>query len=370
MKWSWKIGTFRGIGVYIHTTFLLLLAFLALSSYMASGSVAAAIAGVAFFVLLFGCILLHEFGHALAAARYGIKTRDITLLPIGGLARLEQIPEDPRQELVVAAAGPLVNVVIAAGLYGWLAATGALVPIEQLGMSGGPFLERLMYVNIFIVVFNLIPAFPMDGGRMLRALLAMRIDYVRATQVAASVGQALAFVFGFIGLFSNPWLLFIAFFVWIGAAQEASMVQMKGALGGIPLQTVMITDFHTLAPSDTLAHAVELTLAGAQKDFPVTDNGEIVGVLTQTEMLRALHTSGPETPVRDAMATEFATAERGEMMERVLLRLQTCNCRTLPVTERGRLVGLVTMENVGEFLQIQAALGGPRTARPVIPATA
>ena len=370
MKWSLKIGSFRGIGVYIHTTFLLLLGFLAVSSYMASRSVAAALAGVAFFVLLFGCILLHEFGHALAAARYGIKTRDITLLPIGGLARLEQIPEDPRKELVVAAAGPLVNVLIALGLYAWLSVAGASVPLGQLGMIGGPFIERLMVVNIFIVVFNLIPAFPMDGGRMLRALLAMRMDYVRATQVAANVGQALAFAFGFIGLFTNPWLLFIAFFVWIGAAQEASMVQMKGALAGIPLQTLMIRDFKTLAPSDTLARAVELTLAGSQKDFPVTDKGEILGILTQTEMLRALQSSGPETAVGDAMQTEFTTAERGEMMEKVLLRLQTCNCRTLPVTDHGRLVGLVTMENVGEFLQIQAALGGPAAPRRFARATA
>lgn len=370
MKWSIRIGSFRGIGVYIHTTFLLLLAFLAVSSYMASGSPAAAVAGVAFFVLLFGCILLHEFGHALAAARYGVRTRDITLLPIGGLARLEQIPEDPRKELVVAAAGPLVNIVIALGLYGWLSATGTIAPLSRLGMAGGPFLQRLMVFNVFIVVFNLIPAFPMDGGRMLRALLALRMEYVRATQVAASVGQALAFVFGFIGLFANPWLLFIAFFVWIGAAQEASMVQMKGALGGIPLQTLMIRDFQSLAPSDTLARAVELTLAGSQKDFPVTENGRIVGILTQTEMLRALQSSGPGTAVGEAMQTEFTTAERGEMMEKVFTRLQTCNCRTLPVTDHGRLIGLITMENVGEFLQIQAALGGSAVPRRLVPATA
>src|SRR5512145_213180 len=202
MKWSWKMGEFAGIGVYVHATFFLLIAWVALSHWVQEQSIRAALNGTAFIVVLFGCVVLHEFGHALTAKKYGIKTRDITLLPIGGVARLERMPDDPIQELWVALAGPAVNVVIAALLFGWLTISGALTPLAGLSLTAGPFLERLMLVNISLVVFNLIPAFPMDGGRVLRALLALRLEYTRATQIAASIGQGLALLFGFIGLFA------------------------------------------------------------------------------------------------------------------------------------------------------------------------
>jgi Zn-dependent protease len=358
MRWTLRLGAYRGIDVYLHATFLLLLGFLAVSFWLASGSWPSVFAGIGFFLLLFLCVLLHEFGHALTAARYGIKTRDIVLYPIGGVARLERMPDEPRQELVVALAGPAVNVVIAAALVAWLYLAGSLAPLANMDWTRGPLLERLVVVNIFLVLFNLIPAFPMDGGRVLRALLAMRLEYTRATQIAAGIGQALALVFGLVGLFWNPFLIFIAFFVWIGAAQEASMVQMKSALGGIPLRRVMLTDFETLVSDDQLIRAVQLTLAGSQKDFPViAHDGRLVGVLRQEDMLRGLHEQGPGARVSDAMQTEFLTAELGEMVETVLQRLGECQCRTLPVLDvREQLVGLVTMENVGEFMRIEAAL--------------
>ena len=299
---------------------------------------------------------LHEFGHALTARRYGILTRDIILLPIGGVARLERIPENPRQELLVAAAGPLVNVAIAALLYGWLLFTQADQAFARLGVSTGPLLDRLLVVNVFLVLFNLIPAFPMDGGRVLRALLAMRLEYTRATQIAANIGQALALGFGFLGLFTNPFLLFIAFFVWIGAAQEASLVQMKAAMGGIPIARVMLTDFRTLAPGDPLLHAVQLTLAGSQKDFPVVGDGRVLGILTHAELIRALAEQPQHLPVSEVMQSQFEVAEVSEMVEKVFARLQACECHTMPVLQQGRLVGLVTMDNLSEFLRIQAAL--------------
>ena len=227
MKWSWKIGKLAGIDLNIHVTFLLLLGWVALSHWSAGKTLDAVVSGVGFILALFACVILHELGHALAARRFGIATRDITLLPIGGVARLERMPEEPRQELWVALAGPAVNVVIAAAIYVWLTLTNGWVPLSQLSVASGPFLERIMVANVWLVVFNLIPAFPMDGGRVLRALLASRMEYLKATQIAAGLGQGLAFVFGFIGLFTNPFLLFIALFVWIGAAQEASAVQMK-----------------------------------------------------------------------------------------------------------------------------------------------
>jgi Zn-dependent protease len=234
MKWSWKLGEFRGIGVYMHATFLILIGFVVLSHWSAGHSLGKTLEGVAFILALFGCVVLHEFGHALTAARYGIKTRDITLLPIGGVARLERMPEEPLQELWVALAGPAVNVVIAAALFAWIQFTAVFAPLGQLGVASGPFLQRLMMVNVILVVFNMLPAFPMDGGRVLRALLATRLEYGRATQIAASVGQTMALIFAFLGFFTNPFLLFIALFVWIGAAQEASMASMKIRAGRHP----------------------------------------------------------------------------------------------------------------------------------------
>ena len=357
MRSSLRIGSFRGIEVSVHVTFLLLLAFLGLNSWFVTRSVAAALTGVLFLSLLFACVLLHEFGHALTAARFGIRTRDIVLYPIGGVARLERMPRNPRRELLVALAGPAVNVVIAAALFAWLWVSGSGAVGGVLDWARGPLIERLMVVNVVLVLFNLIPAFPMDGGRVLRALLAMRLEYAHATRIAAVVGQSLALVFGLVGLFWNPFLLFIAFFVWIGAAQEANMVRTKSALGGVSLLRVMQTGGESLDVDDRLLRAVTLTLDTDQKDFPVLDDGRVVGVLRQQDMLRGLHDQGGEAPIGSVMQRDYVTAHVDEMVEPVLLRLGECRCKTVPVIDHaGRLMGVVTMENVGEYLRIHAAL--------------
>jgi Zn-dependent protease/predicted transcriptional regulator len=360
MKWSWKIATVAGIGIYIHATFFLIIGWFALDYWLKYRSVEAIFVGVGFILALFGCVLLHELGHSLAARKYGIPTRDITLLPIGGVARLERMPEDPRQELWVALAGPAVNVVIAAGLFIGLSLTSGFESIKQLDMLNAPFLIRLMTANIFLVAFNLLPAFPMDGGRVLRALLAIRMPYTRATQIAASVGQGMAFLFGFAGLFTTPFLVFIAFFVWIGAAQESSMVQMNAALSGIPVSRAMLIDFLTLSSQDTLSDAVEFTLGGSQQDFPVVEDGQVVGILLQSDLIKALARHGQNTPVSEVMRQEFQTANSFEMLHTLFIRIQSGDCRTVPVVQNGELVGLITMENVGEFLRIQAALSSEK----------
>jgi Zn-dependent protease len=360
MRWSWRIGALAGIDVYVHATFLLLVGWIALGHWQESHSLAATIAGVAFVLAIFGCVVLHELGHALTARRFGVRTRDIVLLPIGGVARLERIPERPIQELWVALAGPAVNVVIAATLFVWMRLGGSWPPPEPMSTTSGSFLGRLVMTNVFLAVFNLLPAFPMDGGRVLRALLALRLDYAQATQIAGTVGQGLAFVFGFIGLFTNPFLLFIALFVWIGAAQETNLVGIRSVLGGIPLQRIMLTEFHALSPHDTLGRAIEVTLAGSQQDFPVVDGERVVGVLTQQALLKGLEERGRDTPVADAMDRDFETAVLGEMAESVFRRLEACRCHTIPVTHHGRLAGIVTMQNVGEFLRIQSAIGHRR----------
>jgi len=363
MKWSWKLGRFAGIDVYMHATFVVLIGWIALAHWLQEKSLAATLAGVGFILALFACVVLHEYGHALTARRFGIRTRDITLLPIGGVARLERMPEKPAQELWVALAGPAVNVVIAAALFLWLSLTRTMQPFEDMGVARGNFLDRLLVANLFLVGFNLLPAFPMDGGRVLRALLASRMEYTKATQTAASIGQGMAFLFGLAGLFLNPFLLFIAFFVYIGAAQEASTVQMKTSLAGIPVARAMITDFRTLSPSDPLSRAVELILAGTQQDFPVVDQGTVVGILTKSDLLSALARRGDADPVAEVMQRDFQVAHSHDMLESVLERLQECPCHTMPVVRNGDLVGLLTTENLGEFMLIQAALGARRAQK-------
>jgi Zn-dependent protease len=356
MKWSFKVGRFAGVDVFMHFTFILLLGWVAMVHWRQGQSLTAALAGVLFILAVFACVVLHEFGHALMARRYGIKTRDIILLPIGGVARLEKLPTDPIQELWVALAGPAVNVVIAVALFIWLRATASLEPLQTLTITTGPVLERIMAVNVFMVVFNMIPAFPMDGGRVLRALLATRREYGRATQTAATIGQGIAVLFGTIGLFYNPFLLFIALFVWIGAAQEAGMAQMKSAFGGIPVQQAMISDFKKLDVNDSLKRAVELTLTGSQKDFPVVNDGRLEGVLTQTDLLKALADQENHPTVASAIQRNYVTVEYLDMLESALAKLNDCNCHTLPVMQEGNIVGLVTMDNLGEYLRIQAAM--------------
>ena len=235
-RWSLKIASPLGIGVYVHASFLLIVAWVAFGRMQAGGGAGAVLESVLFLLALFGCVLLHELGHAVAAARYGIRTRDIILLPIGGLARLERMPTDPRQELVVAIAGPLVNVAIAAILWVWLSLTGTLVPADQVGLTVGPFFERLLVVNLGLVVFNLLPAFPMDGGRVLRSVLAMRVGPLKATRIAATIGKAMAGLFALVGIFFNPFLLLIAFFIWTGASQERALAEARARdpYGGWP----------------------------------------------------------------------------------------------------------------------------------------
>lgn len=367
MRGSIHIGRAAGIDVYMHFTFLLLVAWVGMAHWQRGQSISAAIADVAFILTVFFCVVLHELGHALAARRYGIRTRDIVLLPIGGVARLERMPTKPLQELWVALAGPAVNVVIAAGLFVGLKMTASFQPLQAVGLTTGPFFERIMMVNLFLVAFNMIPAFPMDGGRVLRAVLATRKDYASATQTAASIGQGIAMLFGLVGLLYNPLLLFIALFVWIGAAQEAKLAHLKSAVSGIPVQQAMIKDFSFLHRDDSLGRAVDTVLSGSQKDFPVLDDGHIVGVLTQSDLMRALREKGENTSIASAVQKDFITVDHLDMLDTALSKLNECDCHTLPVTRHGRLVGLVTMDRLGEYVRMHSApTGGSRPSAPPV----
>jgi Zn-dependent protease len=357
---TWHLGTIAGIAVRMHATFVLLLVFVGWQHWLRGQTVGAALGGVAFILALFGCVVLHELGHALMARRFGIPTRDITLLPIGGVARLERMPDEPLQELWVALAGPAVNVVIALVLYTWLTASSGLVPLTELDVADGPFLERLLMVNVALVGFNLLPAFPMDGGRVLRAVLATRLEYTRATQIAATLGQGMAFLFGFLGLTGSPLLLFIALFVWLGASQEASVVQMRSALSGIPVRRAMITDFRTVEPGDSLGRVVDLLLSGAQQDFPVVVDGRIVGVVLGKELPVALQKQGAAGRVDAVMRRDVPIVDSHDMLEHAFRHLQAGGSHVGAVEHDGALIGLISLDNVGEFLMVQSSLARHR----------
>jgi len=361
MKWSIPLGRWFGIPVYVHVTFVLVLGFLAVANGVARGSVAAALGGAAFFLAIFGCVLLNEFGHALAARRYGIATKDILLLPIGGLARLERMPDKPIQEFWIAVAGPAVNVVIVAVLGVWLLTVQGLEAMSGLSTTSGGFAARLLAVNVFLVVFNLLPAFPMDGGRVLRSLLALRLDYARATNLAGRLGQAMAFLFAFVGLFGNPMLLLIAFFVWFGASQEMDAAQTRSALSGVTVGEAMLTDYRVLSGQERLGEVARLVLAGSQQDFPVLEGSAVVGLLERRHLLEGLSRLGPEGEVREVMTREFPVLEPGDPVESLPARSGVSGLPMVPVVVGGRLVGLFTLENLSELLLVRAAvLSGSR----------
>lgn len=354
MKWSWKVGNVAGVDLCVHATFFMFLAWIAIASWLRTRSFEEAGSTVLFVVALFVCVLLHEFGHVLTARRYNVATREITLLPIGGLARLERQLDNPRQEFCVAVAGPAVNIAIAGLLYPFLGFTSIGPPIAEMGSIHG-FVNDLMAANLFLAAFNVIPAFPMDGGRVLRALLSVRIGRERATEKAVKVGQVLAVMFGIVGLLGNPMLMLIALFVWIAAAQELNDVRVHSALDDASVQQAMRTDFRTLGADDRLSRAVQMVLAGAQEDFPVMENGRFVGVLTHDDLIRALAVKGEGLPVSEVMKREFGVLKSSDALEPAFALFETAGCRSLPVVQDGNVVGLLTADNVLQLLMLRSA---------------
>ncbi|HEX7668370.1 MAG TPA: site-2 protease family protein [Polyangiaceae bacterium] len=360
-RWAWKVGRLFGIQLYVHPTFPLLLAWVAISHL--PGGAGAVWRGLALILAVFAIVVLHELGHALVARRFGVRTRDITLLPIGGVARLERMPDRPIEELLVALAGPAVNVLLALSLWAVLTFTGWSTRFTELGNVGGSLLAKLMWVNVSLAVFNLLPAFPMDGGRVLRAALAFRMDSVRATETAARIGQGMALLFGAVGLFFNPMLILIAVFVWVGARAESTAAGLKRALSGVPVASAMVTEFRTLSPFDQLASAATFIVAGFQHDFPVIDGTELVGVLTRGDVVRGLSENGGTASVGSAMRREFAVVQATELLESVLSRRERTEQWPLVVVRDGRVVGLMTAESIGEFILMHGRGGEASRSR-------
>jgi stage IV sporulation protein FB len=365
MRWSFRLIRIAGTEVKVHVTFLLLLAWFALSAAQQGGT-QAAVSSVVFLLALFACVLAHEFGHIMMARRFGVRTPDILLLPIGGVARLERIPEDPKQELLVALAGPAVTLALAALLFLLLRLTHQPLLPEDGNALTLPFFTQLMLVNVILLVFNLIPAFPMDGGRVLRAILSSRMGLRRATRVAGRIGQGLAVGFGLLAVYGhfNLLLLLIALFVFVGAAAEMSAVETRFAGAGVTVTDMMMTRFQTLPVHARLRDAARLLLEGDQSEFPVVDNlGAVEGILTRDLLVRGLAHYGEDGTVAEVMASPVPAVGPDTPFPQAVAHLRASGVPALPVVQDGRLVGLLTLENVSELLMVRRATGKEESAK-------
>jgi stage IV sporulation protein FB len=356
MLWSIPIARIAGTVVRLHVTFLLFLVWIGGSQWRLGGR-EAAFEGVLFIVLVFACVLAHEFGHILAARRYGIATPEVTLWPIGGVASLERIPDKPREELVVALAGPAVNVAIAAAIVLVLGLSLDSAAMTEMENPRAGLLARLAAANIFLVVFNMIPAFPMDGGRVLRAVLAMRMNHAEATRIAARIGQGAAFLFALAGLFTNPMLIVIGLFIYLAATAESQHVSFKDATSGLPVRAGMVSPVETLSPASTLDDAVDLMLRTSQKEFPVVDgSGSPRGLLTRDALIAALRGGGPATPVLEVMTRDLPTVLEWQPFDAAVALLNRSKAPALLVLNGQRqLVGILTSENIGEMMMVRSA---------------
>jgi Zn-dependent protease/CBS domain-containing protein len=359
MGGSFKIGRAFGIDVKVHWSFFLLLAFFGYLAFGDSGSFVDALVTVGIVVALFFCVLLHEFGHSLVAIRLGSEVQDITLLPIGGLARMKSLPERPIDEVKVAVAGPLVNVVLAPVFFGLALLFGGNLSVPTDILSGvGSLGQALGMINVALVVFNMIPAFPMDGGRVLRGLLATRLGPLRATDISSTVGQVFAVLFILFGFFTNNFLLaIVGFFVFLGASGEAQLVRQREQMRGLTVSDVMGTKgrTETVTPYHNFGQILDSVIHGYQEDFPVLDEeGDLVGIITRNEIMAAAHSPDRYATVRDLMKTEFPTiSPDADLFTEGNRILQESGLRALPVVEDGNLVGMLTVDDVG-----QAALLG------------
>jgi Zn-dependent protease/CBS domain-containing protein len=358
MSWSFPIGRLFGSELRVHATFFLLLLWIGASAF-ASGGLEAALVNLAFIIALFACVVAHEFGHALMARRFGIATPDITLLPIGGLARLERMPEKPAQEIAVALAGPAVNVVIWAVLVGvFRVQTDPSVLLEIENPAEG-FWGRLAIVNLFLVLFNMLPAFPMDGGRVFRALLAMRLSRVAATRAAALAGQVMAFLFGFLGLMSgNPLLILVAIFVFLAAMAESGHVATEEFGRHIGAREAMITAFEALDEGASLNEAAAALIRTTQHEFPVLDAaGQMTGVLTRRALYTALADDAPRTrPIAPHVTRDVPVVGLRAALIDAIRAMQKAEAPAVGVVgPSGALIGYITAENIGELMVVRGA---------------
>ena len=351
MKWSFQIGKLFGIPIRIHLTFLLLLFFVGISGSKYGGSTGT-LFGMISIVLIFLCVVLHEIGHSLVARHYGIVVRDIILLPIGGVSEMEEIPQDPKQEISISIVGPLVSFSLAVVFYVLSVVLDQSPSFGQLSIFKGNLIANLFWINLILGMFNLIPAFPMDGGRVLRGILATRIDSLRATKVAVGVGQVFAILLFFFGIFFNLWMALIAIFIYLGAEGEERMVEMRAALSRSPVKLAMLTDIHTVSPDETLGEVLERICHGLQQDFPVVEKGEVVGILTKEIIFSALHKHEKDARVKEIMNKDFVTTTEDASLSDIFKQMTTSRLSVIPVMKNRELRGMINSEQIGKYHMI------------------
>ncbi len=358
MKGSLSLGRVAGISVFIHWSFLLLIGYIVFSSYRAGQDAVQTLWSVGFVLSIFLTVYLHEMGHALAARRYGIATRDITLLPIGGLARLERFPEKPVQELVVALAGPAVNVVIAiiVAVFIKFPAVDEMDGFVTGEVNASTFFFNFMVVNVWLVIFNLIPAFPMDGGRVLRSLLAMRLQRHVATKVAASIGQVLAIGFVIAGFYLNPFLVIIGIFIFVAARGESEQVSNQFLLHGSKVRDAVMKETPALNAQSPVKDAVDKLLAGQAKNFLITENGEPVGSLGRNELISALAEGRQAESLASVMNRNLVFLDGNMPLEEAWKKSLVDAPPLMLVRENGRLTGVLDTENIREYIMVRDAL--------------
>lgn len=359
MKGSFKLGNISGIGIFIHWTFWLLIVYIVFSNYRAGHTAQQIVWSVIFILSIFFTVFLHELGHALAAKRYNIKTKDIILLPIGGLARLESIPEKPKEELIVAFAGPAVNILLAFVTSLFITIPDAKDLTIQLasGVNHSNFFLNFFIVNIWLAIFNLIPAFPMDGGRVLRALLSMKFERHIATNIAARIGQVLSIGFVFLGFFSSPFLVFIGLFIFVGAQAEANYTQIRSTLSEYKVKDVLMKDFKVIDKNETVKKAVQLLLNGQSKNFLITENNQPVGTLSRDEIIKALSERGENEVIENVMNRSLIFLHPNSPLKTVYQQSQLNKSSLMPVMDNNQLIGTLDMENILEFIMVKETQG-------------
>ncbi|MEI6715023.1 MAG: site-2 protease family protein [Verrucomicrobiota bacterium] len=358
MRWSFPVARVFGIQLRVHVTFLLLLLLVA-GSQGSEGGWSAAVEAVSLILMVFGCVILHELGHAAAARYFGIQTPDITLLPIGGVAHLERIPERPKEEIIVALAGPLVSALLA--LFFWSINSTNTPALSFSSDEAVPLARTLQSINLGLLLFNLIPAFPMDGGRVLRACLAIKLGNSRATQTAARIGQGIAIIMATVGVLlpAHP-LILISIFIFFAAGNEAASTALNSLSRHLRVADAMITSFQTLPEYATLGNAASLLQHSAQHDIPFINHlGKFIGLLPRKNLILGLHEVGPESPALPYTQDNLPTVLPTHLFSDAFSIMQEYGSPVLPVLDsRGNLVGLFSQEKVGELLLIQSI---PRT---------
>jgi len=348
MRWSFQIGKVFGIPIRVHITFFLLLIFIGFYGSRLQGA-QSGLYGMLSVVLIFLCVVIHEIAHSLVARSYGVKVKDIVLLPIGGVSEMEELPQKPKQEIYVAIAGPVTSIFLAFIFYLAFLLLYPEMKTFKFSIFQGNLLLNLFIINFLLALFNLLPVFPMDGGRVLRGILGLKMEFLKATKIAVGIGEAFAIFFFFFGLFFNPWLALIAIFIYLGAEGEKKATELRVAIADVPVKVAMLTNVEAITPDITLGKVLEKICHGLQQDFPIIEGEKVLGILTRGKIFSALHNHSKDTKVRDIMSQEFISTSEDTPLSEAFKRMTSEKLSVLPVMQGENFKGLISLEQIGKY---------------------